>query len=233
MLMDRVWCTEVLVGEEHQQGRKYTAQMYQDGRNMSADEYVDKYGTSGTYKIIDYYVNGDLNRYIDTELVIELGDQAQGGPGDKHVIQSGETLSSIANKYGTTVGELQRLNGISDPNKIIAGKTLKIGPGSGNSAFYNFVNKTRVDYSYRGEGQNVNMPLSQTPYGQYLIEQWKTFAPSMDFINWVPSNTTLIMFNNAQSIWNSLNWSQRTWYYDIGVDGMKAYWDNWNQLKGR
>jgi hypothetical protein len=36
--MDRVWCTEVLVGEEHQQGRK-------DARNMSADEYGAKYGT--------------------------------------------------------------------------------------------------------------------------------------------------------------------------------------------
>lgn len=46
-----------------------------------------------------------------------------------HTIQSGENLTGIANQYGTTVSALQNANGISNPNLIIAGKTLKI-PGS-------------------------------------------------------------------------------------------------------
>lgn len=43
-----------------------------------------------------------------------------------YVIQSGDTLSGIAARYGTTVSELTRLNGISDPDRIYAGNTLKV-----------------------------------------------------------------------------------------------------------
>jgi len=41
-------------------------------------------------------------------------------------IKSGDTLSAIAKKYNTTVAALASANGISDPNKIIAGKSLTI-----------------------------------------------------------------------------------------------------------
>nr|MBA3432148.1 LysM peptidoglycan-binding domain-containing protein [Actinomycetota bacterium] len=41
----------------------------------------------------------------------------------------GETLSSIAARYGSTVPALARLNHIRDPNLIVAGTTLKV-PGS-------------------------------------------------------------------------------------------------------
>ena len=42
-------------------------------------------------------------------------------------IQSGDTLSKIASKYGTSVSKLAELNKIKNPNLIYAGKTLKIG----------------------------------------------------------------------------------------------------------
>jgi len=42
-------------------------------------------------------------------------------------IKSGDTLSAIASRNKTTVAALAKLNKISDPNKIYAGKTLKIG----------------------------------------------------------------------------------------------------------
>ena len=48
-------------------------------------------------------------------------------------IKSGDTLSSIAKAYGTTVSALQQANGIQNPNRIYAGSTLKI-PGSASSA---------------------------------------------------------------------------------------------------
>ncbi len=41
-------------------------------------------------------------------------------------IISGDTLSGIAAKYGTTVEELARINQIVDPNKIKAGATIKL-----------------------------------------------------------------------------------------------------------
>ena len=52
-----------------------------------------------------------------------------------YVIQPGDTLSGIAARYGTTVAELTRLNGISDPDRIYAGNTLKV-PESGSTARY-------------------------------------------------------------------------------------------------
>lgn len=49
-----------------------------------------------------------------------------------YVIQPGDTLSRIAQKYGTTVDALAKLNGISDPDKIYAGRTIRV-PENGSS----------------------------------------------------------------------------------------------------
>src|SRR5699024_6150638 len=41
-------------------------------------------------------------------------------------VQSGDTLSGIAAKFGTTTKALQNLNGITNANKIYAGQVLKV-----------------------------------------------------------------------------------------------------------
>ena len=53
-----------------------------------------------------------------------------------YTIQRGDTLSALAKKYNTTVGELARLNNIKDPNKIYAGRTLTLpdAPGAAREA---------------------------------------------------------------------------------------------------
>jgi hypothetical protein len=43
-----------------------------------------------------------------------------------HLIAEGDTLSALAQQYGTTVEELARANNIADPNLIIAGHTLMV-----------------------------------------------------------------------------------------------------------
>lgn len=43
-----------------------------------------------------------------------------------HQIKSGETISKIATKYGTTVGALCKLNGISPSTKLVVGRSLRI-----------------------------------------------------------------------------------------------------------
>lgn len=45
---------------------------------------------------------------------------------ETHTVKSGETLSGIAAKYGTTYQHLAQINGISNPNLIYAGQVLKI-----------------------------------------------------------------------------------------------------------
>jgi LysM repeat protein len=48
-----------------------------------------------------------------------------------YTVRLGDTLSSIAARYGTTVTALMQVNGISNPNFIYAGQVLTI-PGCGN-----------------------------------------------------------------------------------------------------
>ncbi|WP_135257678.1 LysM peptidoglycan-binding domain-containing M23 family metallopeptidase [Thermus caldilimi] len=46
-----------------------------------------------------------------------------------HTVAPGETLFSIARRYGTTVEALARLNGLQDPNRIRVGQVLRVRPG--------------------------------------------------------------------------------------------------------
>lgn len=50
-----------------------------------------------------------------------------------YVVKSGDTLSGIAAKYGTSWQELQRINGIPDANRIYPGQVLRL-PGGGKPA---------------------------------------------------------------------------------------------------
>jgi soluble lytic murein transglycosylase-like protein len=46
-----------------------------------------------------------------------------------HQVSSGETLSGIAARYGTTIARLARVNRIEDPNVIVVGARLKVPRG--------------------------------------------------------------------------------------------------------
>lgn len=60
------------------------------------------------------------------EVQAKVNAKLGAGSAKTYTVQSGDTLSSIAAKYGTTYQELARKNGISDPNKIYAGQVLTI-----------------------------------------------------------------------------------------------------------
>ena len=71
-------------------------------------------------------------------------------------VQSGDTLSGIAAKYGTTVAALVQLNGIANPDLIHVGAVLKIA-GNGSAASGGSANKT---YTVRG-GDNLSSIASK------------------------------------------------------------------------
>lgn len=48
------------------------------------------------------------------------------GAATTYTVKSGDTLSSIARRNGTTVAKLMSLNGIKDPSKILVGQNLKL-----------------------------------------------------------------------------------------------------------
>ena len=65
------------------------------------------------------------NKIIDTELENVAGGAYYGN--NYYTIQSGDTLSGIAAKFGTSIANLMALNPqIKNPNLIYAGKTIRI-----------------------------------------------------------------------------------------------------------
>ena len=70
-----------------------------------------------------------------------------------HTVKSGETLSSIAKKYGTTYQKLAAYNGISNPSKISVGQKIKIPSGSGTAA----VAKPSVNYFTKYTGTSLSI----------------------------------------------------------------------------
>ncbi|EOS8094803.1 LysM peptidoglycan-binding domain-containing protein [Enterococcus hirae] len=72
----------------------------------------------------------DILSWIDKSNVELLPDSTtvaeQPSVAQTHVVQYGETLSSIATRYNTTYQTLASLNGLSNPNMIYAGQVLKV-----------------------------------------------------------------------------------------------------------
>ncbi len=83
-----------------------------------------------------------MNR-ISRPLLLALGLAAAGcassdhiaGDGDRpaeHIVARGETLSAIAFRYGLDPAELARLNNIGNPDRILVGQRLVLGPDGGS-----------------------------------------------------------------------------------------------------
>ena len=88
---------------------------------------ADNYGTGDRRKVI-------LGSRYD-EVQAQINKEASSNNNTvTYTVKYGDTLSEIASRYGTTYQAIAKLNGISDPNKICVGQTLKITKGSGSSS---------------------------------------------------------------------------------------------------
>lgn len=95
----------------------------------------DGYATDPSYtsKLINIIESNNLTRF-DNGAVSTTPSTNNNGT---YTVQAGDTLTAIANKYGTTVDSLVALNNIADKNKIYVGQILKIsGTTSNNSTSY-------------------------------------------------------------------------------------------------
>lgn len=75
------------------------------------------------------YLNGDTRKWILGNRYDEVMKLVNGNSGGSkiYVVKSGDTLSSIASKYGTTYTHLANINNITNPNLIYVGQRIKIG----------------------------------------------------------------------------------------------------------
>jgi N-acetylmuramoyl-L-alanine amidase len=65
-------------------------------------------------------------------LTLPAGSAAGSGaaPGGTYRVRLGDTLGAIAARHGTSVAALAALNGIANPDRVVAGRALRV-PGSG------------------------------------------------------------------------------------------------------
>ena len=101
-----------------------TTYIVQAGDTLS--EIATRYGT--TYQHLAA-INGISNPdiiHVGDRIVIDGVVSAQSSDDEYYTVQPGDTLSGIAERYGTSYQYLAYINGISDPNKIYAGDTIRV-----------------------------------------------------------------------------------------------------------
>lgn len=87
--------------------------------NASAQELADEVWTGK-------YGDDEVRKTVLGDRWQEVQDIVNGGGKKYHTIESGETLTSIAKNFGTTVDALIALNDIKNPNLIIAGDSIRV-----------------------------------------------------------------------------------------------------------
>ncbi|WP_204988009.1 phage tail tip lysozyme [Sporolactobacillus pectinivorans] len=78
-----------------------------------------------------------------------------------YTVESGDTLSGIALKFGVTVSQLQSWNSISDPNKIYVGQVLKLKPDESDNSETSNTYVIKSGDTLSGIAQQFNVTVSQ------------------------------------------------------------------------
>lgn len=95
--------------------------------NLQMHRWYAPTGCPGEYLASKFpYIANEVNKRLNGNTTPSLPESS-----GTYTIQKGDTLSSIARKYGTTYQKLAELNGIQDPSKIYVGQVLKV---TGSSA---------------------------------------------------------------------------------------------------
>ena len=74
------------------------------------------------------YGNGETRKTVLGGRYKAVQDKINGGGSGAvyYTVRSGDTLSGIAAKYGTTYQKIAQMNGIANPNKIYAGQKIRV-----------------------------------------------------------------------------------------------------------
>lgn len=72
------------------------------------------------------YGNGDTRKTVLGSRYNKVQAIVNGSSSVTYTVKSGDTLSGIASKYGTTYQKLAQINGIKNPNLIHVGQVIKI-----------------------------------------------------------------------------------------------------------
>lgn len=94
------------------------------------------YIPAGSYRITGWHTSGQVQvQYGNRKVwinnlvgpnIVDGGKAPAPAKPSTHTVKSGENLTAIAKRHGTTVANLVRLNGIRNPNVISVGQKLKL-----------------------------------------------------------------------------------------------------------
>ena len=113
-------------------------------RSWATGEAIPDWVKGRTYNVAQVSGNrvllAGINSWInkaDVEIISVSSAPIQAPATSTYTVQSGDTLSSIAAKFGTNYQALASLNGISNPNLIYVGQALRVnGSASASSVYY-------------------------------------------------------------------------------------------------
>lgn len=106
------------LGSRYAEVQNFITHIYSaSAQTLAKEVWADKYGSGETRRI----VLG--SRYNEVQKIVSGGS---GSSAKYYVVKAGDTLSSIAAKYGTTYQKIAKLNGISNPNRIYVGQKLRV-----------------------------------------------------------------------------------------------------------
>lgn len=80
-------------------------------------------------------INSWINK-ADVEIISVSSAPAQAPATGTYTVQSGDTLSGIAAKFGTSYQALASLNGLSNPNLIYVGQVLRVNGSTNTGSVY-------------------------------------------------------------------------------------------------
>ncbi|MFZ9568169.1 MAG: LysM peptidoglycan-binding domain-containing protein, partial [Vulcanococcus sp.] len=102
-------------------------------------EIADRYGTTVNRLMEMNGLRSANDLWAGSRLKVP-GNVYSGSGSGNYTVKSGETLSEIADRYGTTVDKLMRLNGLRDANDLWAGSRIQV-PGASPRASQAAVNR--------------------------------------------------------------------------------------------
>lgn len=86
---------------------------------LASEVKAGKYGNGDTRKVVLGV------RYAEVQKIVN-GGSSSSGSAVTYTVKSGDNLSKIAARYGTSVGNIVKLNGIKNPNLIYPGQKLRV-----------------------------------------------------------------------------------------------------------
>ena len=117
---------KIVLGSRYDEVQKIVNGSSKKSVSAIADEVIaGKWGNGNDRKNKLQAAGYDYNA-VQAEVNKKLGSGSSGSAKQYYTIKSGDTLSGIAQKYGTTVKQLQNWNGIKNVNVIYAGQKIRV-----------------------------------------------------------------------------------------------------------